>query len=188
MRCRALGIGEGDALGDKAARTCGYGGSDKIGGAFDAQAGVARQHLFAATGIERTGKVGQLMDDDFRPRADDGITQGAAVEHVDNDWRHPTRSQLPLLGARARRAGHGMPVSDEHQRQSAADNAGGAGEKNVHGDRSFSLRYAARSNRIVGTSRIAGSPDSATGKKAKRASPVRSQAAPLSTETTSALA
>jgi hypothetical protein len=115
VRLRALRAGEGDALGDEPARTRGYGGSDKIGGAFDAQPSVARQHLFPATGIERAGKVGQLMDDDFRLCPNDGIAQCAAVEDIHDDRRYSARSQFRLLGARARRAGHGMPVRDEHE-------------------------------------------------------------------------
>ncbi|HWX72123.1 MAG TPA: hypothetical protein VNY79_06465 [Xanthobacteraceae bacterium] len=76
MRFRALGVSEGDALGDQPARTRGYGGGDKIGGAFNAQARVARQHLVAAAGFEEAGKVGQLMDDDFRLRPHNGVAQG----------------------------------------------------------------------------------------------------------------
>ena len=87
MRLRALGVGEGDGLGDQTAHTRGYGG-DKIGGAFNAQARVARQHLVAAAGVEEAGKVGELMDDDFRLRPDDGVAQGLAVEHVHDDRRH----------------------------------------------------------------------------------------------------
>ena len=60
MRLRTLGVGEGDALGDQTAHTRGYSGGDKIGGAFNAQARVARQHLVAAAGVEEAGKVGQL--------------------------------------------------------------------------------------------------------------------------------
>jgi hypothetical protein len=187
MGLGTLGVGEGDALRDQAARTRGCSGGDKIGGAFNAQARVARQHLVAAAGFEEAGKVGQLMDDDFRLRPDNGVAQGLAVEHIRDDRRHAVGSQLRLLRARARRAGDGMPVGEQEKRQSPSDSAGGAGEKNVHRDRSFSPPIAARSNLIVSTSRIAGSPASATGRKAKRASPVRSQAAPLSTETTSAL-
>jgi hypothetical protein len=92
MRLRALGVGEGDALGDHTARTRRCGGGHKIGSAFNAQARVARQHLVAAAGFEEAGKVGELVDDDFRLRPDDGVAQGLAVEHVHDDRRQPARS------------------------------------------------------------------------------------------------
>ena len=73
MRFRPLGIGEGNALGDQPAYACGDGGGDEIGGAFYAQASVARQYLIPAARIKETGKVGQLIDDNFGPRTNDGI-------------------------------------------------------------------------------------------------------------------
>jgi len=73
MRFRPLGIGEGNALGDQPARTRGNSGGDKMGGTFDAQASVARQHLFAPRRIEEAREVGQLMEEDFGPRTNDGI-------------------------------------------------------------------------------------------------------------------
>ena len=38
--------------------------------------------------IFEAGKVGELMDDYFRLRPDDGVAQGLAVEHVHDDRRH----------------------------------------------------------------------------------------------------
>ena len=89
MRLRAVGISEGNALRDQAARARRPRRDNQIGRTFDTQAAIARENIGKASRINYLWQIGQLMDDDFRARRDDGSAQGPGIEDV-NDNRFDT--------------------------------------------------------------------------------------------------
>ena len=66
MRLRAVGISEGDALGDQPSRARRPRRGDQIGRAFDAQTRIARERIAKAGRIKDLRQIGQLMDDRLR--------------------------------------------------------------------------------------------------------------------------
>ena len=132
MRLGAVGVDEGDALGDQPASARGLRRRDKIGRALDAQPGIAAQRLAAALRIEHLRQIGQLMDDDFGVGLHDGIMHCGTVENIDDDGLRALLSQRLGLFGRPRRAGHLMSSGDQERRQSPSDDAGRAGKKDSH--------------------------------------------------------
>jgi hypothetical protein len=188
VRLGTVRIRKGNALGDQAAATGRLHRGDEIGGTLDAQAGIARERVEPPRRIKHLRQICQLMDDDVRPRLDDGIPQGAAFEYVHDDRFDATRLQFPGFGGRPRRSGHGVSSGKEERRKPPPDHTARSGQKNPHAHSPSTPVPGLRSKLRAGTSRIKGSAASAIGRKAKLAAPVKSQAAPLTTETITAYA
>ena len=134
MRLRAVGISEGNALRDQAARARCLRCGNQIGRAFDTQAGIARERIAKAGRIKDLRQIGQLMDDRFRVGCDHSIAQGPGIEDVNHDRFDAVRFELSDFAGRARRSGHLVPGSKQKRHQPPSDRSARSGQENPHVD------------------------------------------------------
>ena len=125
-------IGEGDALGDDAARAGGTGGSDQWARDLAAQAARRVETALHRERVGRPGQVGQLVHDDLGLRRLHGAPHGVGVEGVTDRRNDPgeTLGSDPRLTA----GEHGdlVPGGDEGTHQWAPDCSGASRNEDAH--------------------------------------------------------
>ena len=100
MRLRAGCVKPGDALGDQLLSASIDGSRDEVARAFDANSGIALEGLGALIGAQQR-EVGELVDDDPRPRLLARLVERGRVEDVHDRLLAPSAaSRRALSGER----------------------------------------------------------------------------------------
>ena len=128
-----LSIGEGHALGDEALGAGGEGGRDEVARTLVADSCIANSRLRHLGRIKALRQIGQLMDDDHGPSANERLAQAIRIEHIDDDGLDIDPVECRRLLRRARGADDGPVVGWKKRNQAPAYRTAGAGEEQASG-------------------------------------------------------
>ena len=82
------------------------------------------------------GEIGELVHDEVRGEADDGVDERDSVEHVADDGQSPEGCDDRSLVGSAGHARHLVAGAMEQRQQSGADDPGCSGHEHPHHDSS----------------------------------------------------